>query len=112
MSPKTLEEIKQLVRDSKKGYKPEHQCSPRSKNVVDTLVVGQDVRMLSGCYYCQGKVTKITPEGVDVGSLRFDKEGKGRPGSSTYECGPWYILGTQPYPEVEITREPAWTQLN
>ena len=60
-----------------------------------TLVVGQDVYMLSGVYVCKGKVVKVTPSGVDVhttdqGLLRFDSAGKGND-DGTYECGPWYI---------------------
>jgi hypothetical protein len=36
--------------------------------VVDTtkLVVGQDVYMVSGCYWNEGKVVKVTPSGADV----------------------------------------------
>ena len=45
-----------------------------------TLVVGQDVDMVSGPYGCSGKVVKITPSGVDVQTddelVRFDKNGK------------------------------------
>ena len=44
-----------------------------------TLVVGQDVYMLSECYISKGKVAKVTPDGVEVHSgderLRFDKDG-------------------------------------
>jgi hypothetical protein len=67
------------------------------EEVMDTktLVVGQDVYMLSGVYICKGKVTKITPSSVDVqttseGLLRFDSRGKGCD-DGTHECGPWYI---------------------
>jgi hypothetical protein len=64
--------------------------------VSRTLVVGQWVSMSSGCYYNRGKVVRVTPEGVEVQAnfaviLRFDNEGKGRPGSGTFECGPWFI---------------------
>lgn len=31
-----------------------------------TLVVGQDLRMVSGCYMNRGKVVEVTPSGVDV----------------------------------------------
>jgi hypothetical protein len=36
--------------------------------VVDMtkLVVGQDVYMVSGCYWNEGKVVKVTPSGADV----------------------------------------------
>lgn len=78
---------------------------------MKTLVVGHEVGLVSGCYGNRGKVIAITPQGVDVHAeyggaiLHFDNEGKGRPGSSTYECGPWYIEGTQPVEEkVPITR--------
>jgi hypothetical protein len=81
--------------------------------MMDTskLVVGQDVDMVSGCYWNHGKVVKSHPEGVDVQAmygviLHFDNEGKGRPdGNSTFECGLWYIEGAQPYPidDVPIT---------
>ena len=83
-----------------------------------TLVVDQEVHMVSGCYSCKGKVVKVTPSGVDVQTsqelLRFDKDGRsyvvelpssydstahpmspwGWDGNGTYECGPWYIVGT------------------
>jgi hypothetical protein len=77
---------------------------------TSTLVVGQAVYMESGVYSSEGKVVKVTPEGVDVqvegiGSLsrrtllRFDKDGKGKEGrgvdnNATHECGPWYIVRT------------------
>jgi hypothetical protein len=77
---------------------------------VTKLVVGQDVTMLSGCYYCWGKVVEVTPDGVTVqtkdGLFSFDSKGKSSDCRATYECGAWYIQGTQPYDEVEITREP------
>jgi hypothetical protein len=40
------------------------ECCP----VWDTtkLVVGQEVFMASGCYFANGKVVKVTPEGVEV----------------------------------------------
>jgi hypothetical protein len=67
------------------------------EEVMDTktLVVGQDVYMLSGVYICWGKVVKITPSGVDVqtddqGLLRFNSRGEGYD-KGTHECGPWYI---------------------
>jgi hypothetical protein len=83
-----------------------------------TLVVGQDVYMKSGVYSCEGKVVKVTPSGVDVWNahelLHFHNNGQsyvtelpsshdstahplspwGWDGNGTYECGPWYIVGT------------------
>jgi hypothetical protein len=75
-----------------------------------TLLVGQHVHMESGVYSCEGKVIKVTPDGVDVliprrlslereEILRFDKDGKGKEGrgvdnNATHECGPWYIIRT------------------
>jgi hypothetical protein len=46
-----------------------------------TLVVGQEVHLISGIYdYGKGKVVEITPLGVvvqaDAGVLRFDNNGK------------------------------------
>jgi hypothetical protein len=68
------------------------------------LVVGQHVDMSSGCYGNEGEVIAVTPEGVDVRGmygviLHFDKEGVGRPGTSTFECGLWYINGTPAHAE-------------
>jgi hypothetical protein len=75
-----------------------------------TLVVGQDVHIVSGPYFWRGKVVKATPEGVEVHTkeellpsgdlnlrcgmeqlLHFDNAGKGRDEEGTYECGAWYI---------------------
>ncbi len=86
-----------------------------------TLVVGQDVYMISGCYIKQGKVVKVTPSGVVVqlalaegpirpeGNelIRFDTDGKACDSSDiykgnlwggsdpripgTHECGPWEL---------------------
>jgi hypothetical protein len=82
---------------------------------MKTLVVGQDVYMISGCYGNKGKVVKLTRRGVDVQTdtelLHFDNNGRsyvtelpasydstahplspwGWNGNGTYECGPWYI---------------------
>jgi len=61
------------------------------------LVVGQDVRVVSGCYFGgEGKVSKITSSSVDVelcGGVvwRFNKDGKESNGSGTFECGPWEL---------------------
>jgi hypothetical protein len=73
------------------------------------LVVGQKVRMTSGCYGCEGRVVDISPSGiVEVQTgvmqndgtwnaderlhlLHFDNNGKGRDAEGTIECGPWYI---------------------
>ena len=64
------------------------------------LVVRQDVYVVSSndLLFCQGKVVKITPEGVEVqddygGLLHFDCKGKGldRLRDGTYENGAYYI---------------------
>jgi hypothetical protein len=81
-----------------------------------TLVVGQDVYMLSGVYGNKGKVVKVTPSGVDVQTtdelLHFDNNGHSYvtelpssyngtshpfspwrwDGNGTYECGPWELV--------------------
>jgi hypothetical protein len=74
------------------------------------LVVGQKVRMTSGCYGCEGRVVDISPSGVvevqtgvmqNDGTwnadelLHFDNNGKGRDAEGTIECGPWYIVRGQ-----------------
>lgn len=88
---------------------------------TNTLVVGQHVYMISGCYMKQGKVLKampsgvvvqlaifegpITPEGPEL--IRFDTNGKACDSSDiykgnlwggsdpripgTHECGPWEL---------------------
>ena len=70
------------------------ECGP----VLDTtkLVVGQEVSMSSGVYGCEGKVVKVTPDGVEVqtnyaGLLHFDSKGRGRDDEGTYENGAYYI---------------------
>jgi hypothetical protein len=75
-----------------------------------TLVVGQDVFIISGCYGDKGKVVEVGPSGVNVliprrlplereELLRFDNNGKGSDAQGTRECGPWYIVET-PTPEL------------
>ena len=74
------------------------------------LVVGQKVRMTSGCYGCEGKVVDISPSGVvevqtgvmqNDGAwnahelLHFDNNRNGRDAEGTIECGPWYIVRGQ-----------------
>ncbi len=72
-----------------------------------TLVVGQKVYMVSGVFGCEGKVIKVSAEGVEVETpvkkwyswhfdypLHFDSNGKGRDNEGTHECGPWYISDT------------------
>ena len=66
-----------------------------------TLVVGQDVYMVSGVYLDQGKVVRITTSGLDVqavhgGLVRFDSDGKECDGGGTYECGPWELVEPPP----------------
>jgi hypothetical protein len=69
---------------------------------VSKLVVGQEVRISSGCYGgWTGKVVDVTPErhvivDVDGDSLAFDQEGKALNINPTYECGPFYIEGFEP----------------
>lgn len=77
----------------------------RSTAMMDTktLVVRQEVYMSSEAHTCKGKVSKVTPEGVEVratvqsnlksigGLLRFDKDGKGCDGQGTHDYGPWYM---------------------
>lgn len=93
------------------GYDRERkvECCP----VRDTtkLVVGQEVFMASGVYYANGKVVKVTPEGVEVylernplagGAVtwQFDTKGKARDDRhvGTAEYGP-YIIDTMPFEE-------------
>jgi hypothetical protein len=75
-----------------------------------TLVVGQEVFVVSGCYYSNGKVAKVTQEGVEVQLVRnplpgldkviwqFDTKGKARDGVGTAEYGP-YIIDDMPFEE-------------
>lgn len=58
---------------------------------LKTLVVGQDVNLISGIYNGKGKVTKVTPSGLELGLLRSDNDGKECNGKGTFEGGPWYI---------------------
>jgi hypothetical protein len=79
---------------------------------VAALVVGQDVYMYSGLWWCEGKVAKVTPEGADVQTpVRSDREivhfdakgvsyltehewlveGGQIKINGTLECGPWII---------------------
>jgi hypothetical protein len=73
-------------------------------DITKTLVIGQDVYVVSGCYATRGKVVKITFGGVEVQSLPrpgcqfftagifcFDTEGNGCDGRHTYECGPYKL---------------------
>jgi len=94
------------------GYDGERkvECCP----VRDTtkLVVGQEVFVVSGVYYSNGKVVKVTPEGVEVQLARnplagikesiwqFDTKGMARDYRrvGTAEYGP-YIIDTMPFEE-------------
>jgi hypothetical protein len=102
---------------------------------TETLVVGQDVYMVSGCYWNEGKVVKVTPSGVDVQTahelLHFDANGRSyvtelppsydstaHPmspwrwgGNGTYECGPWYI-DDMPFAERTAERTALRTPLD
>ena len=85
-----------------------------------TLVVGQEVYILSGVYYKKGKVVKVTPSGVEVQTgvmqidgtwnahelFQFDIYGKGCDGHKTHECGPWEIDDEMPVAE----RTALWEQ--
>ena len=71
------------------------------------LVVGEKVEMLSGPFGCEGKVVKVSPEGVEVevagftpykSPLHFDSNGKGRDDEGTHEAGVWHI-DEMPYAE-------------
>lgn len=65
------------------------------------LVVGQEVRIFSGCYGLTGKVVKITKQGTTIvicenhGEFRFFDDGWGCD-EGTHECGPWQIEGALP----------------
>jgi hypothetical protein len=64
-------------------------------------VVGQRVRMTSGCYGCEGTVVDVSPSGVvEVQTednlnahqlLHFDNNGTGRDAEGTCEAGPWEL---------------------
>ena len=69
-----------------------------------SLVVGQEVKMVSGVYGEWGKVTKIIPTGrffnknfVEVmiprtgKTILFDPKGIAYDGSHTFECGLWEL---------------------
>ena len=80
--------------------------------MMDTtkLVVGHEVFVVSGCYYSDGKVVKVTPEGVEVqlarnplpgaakAILQFDTKGEALNGIDTAECGP-YVIDDMPFGE-------------
>jgi hypothetical protein len=96
--------------------------------MMDTrkLAVGQEVFVVSGCYYYDGWVVKVTPEGVEVQlaskhfhigfdnkpiwqtMFRFDAKGKACDGFRTGEYGS-YVIDDMPFEErkaelVEATR--------
>jgi hypothetical protein len=74
------------------------------------LVVGQEVFVVSGCYYSDGKVVKVTQEGVEVqlasnplpgaskAVWQFDTKGEALNGIGTAECG-LYIMDDMPFEE-------------
>jgi hypothetical protein len=84
--------------------------------MMDTkkLAVGQEVFVVSGCHYSDGKVVKVTPEGVEVqvarehrglnnkgiwtSIWRFDAKRKACDGFGTAEYGP-YIIDDMPFEE-------------
>jgi hypothetical protein len=87
-----------------------------------TLVVGQEVYMLSGPFGCEGKVIKVSAEGVEVqiksrgpmitetGLLRFDSNGKGRDEEGTHECGPWHIMPSYMLSEETVPFMQWWNE--
>jgi hypothetical protein len=72
--------------------------------------IGQEVFVVSGCYYSDGKVVKVTQEGVEVQLARnplpgaaeviwqFDTKGETLNGIGTAESGP-YIIDKMPFKE-------------
>jgi hypothetical protein len=65
---------------------------------MNTLAVGQKIRISCGQFSCWSTVISVTPEGMEVqnddggGRLRFDSEGTGYYMEETFDCpGPWYI---------------------
>jgi hypothetical protein len=75
--------------------------------VLDTtkLVVGQEVSISSGVMGGEGRVVKVSPEGVEVEipsfsstPFHFDSTGKGRDDEGTFENGAYY-LDEMPYEE-------------
>jgi hypothetical protein len=60
-----------------------------------TLVVGQDIYIVSGCYCKKGKVVKVIPSGVEVFDLveifQFDTRGKGCDNHRGEYGAPWEI---------------------
>lgn len=71
-----------------------------------TLVIGQDVCMVSGVYMHKGKVSRVMPpktaHPVYLGTvvevqtvddlIHFDRYGEACDGKGTYECGPWELV--------------------
>jgi hypothetical protein len=84
----------------------------KQEAMMDTskLVVGQTVFMRSGWYFSDGRVVKVTPEGVEVHLARnplpgaaevtwqFDTKGKTLNGIGTADGGP-YIIDDMPFEE-------------
>lgn len=76
---------------------------------IKTLVVGQQVHIVSGdTYYRKGEVVKITPSHVYVlpdeyteTLWRFDNDGKSCDGVGTPEGGPWYIIDDKRLSELD-----------
>jgi|HubBroStandDraft_1064217.scaffolds.fasta_scaffold22100_3 hypothetical protein len=76
------------------------------------LEVGQEVFVVSGCYYSDGRVVKVTQEGAEVQLARnplpaaaktiwqFDTKGKALNGIGTAECGP-YVIDDMPFKECK-----------
>ena len=71
---------------------------------VSELTVGQVVNLRAGVYGATGRVTKITPDSVEVQTVpgtygpgdsgqtfRFDNDGKPLDDWGQYEEGPWEI---------------------
>jgi hypothetical protein len=64
---------------------------------INKLVIGQEIKMFSGCYGMKGTVIKVSPSGVEVQDFgsndiyRFDSLGHGCDGHGTREGGPWEL---------------------
>jgi hypothetical protein len=115
-----LGEILEFDRDGW-GYHGKHKVECRPPRDVTKLVVGQEVFVVSGGYFSNGKVITVTQEGVEVQLERnplpgpdnviwqFDTKGEALNGIGTAECGP-YIIDDMSFEErkaelVEIARK-------
>ncbi len=81
---------------------------------IKSLVIGQEVYVLSGVYICKGRVVEITPSGIvhvrtkDTPPLHFDKDGREINNIDALEGGPWH-LDDMPFAERTASLEQiAW----